>query len=216
MVVCTSWVTCAIIISGVPTSAQQAEYLSRLEAAIVREHNLARQNPREYAAYVAELRPFFEGRLLRLPGEIALQTQEGVDAVDEAIEFLRSAAPASPLTASRGMSLGARDHVRDQGPRGLTEHVGTDGSNPWDRVSRHGTWRVTVGENISYGSYEPDAARDVVIQLIVDDGVESRGHRDNIFSPEFHVMGVSCGDHATFGMMCVLVYAGSYTEAVGN
>ncbi len=80
------------------------------------------------------------------------------------------------------MSSGARDHVRDSGPRGRTEHVGTDGSNPWDRVNRYGSWLVAMGENIAYGSYEPSDAHQVVMQLIIDDGVRGRGHRDNIFS----------------------------------
>jgi uncharacterized protein YkwD len=209
-------VACALLLCPPSAVAQRLDYLSRLEADIVREHNLARGNPEEYAAHLAELRRFFDGRLLRLPGEIPLRTQEGVRAVDEAIAFLRAADPVPPMTASRGMSLGARDHVRDSGPRGRTDHVGTDGSNPWDRVSRYGTWQVTVGENISFGSYAPDDARDVVIQLIIDDGVESRGHRNNIFNAEFRVVGVSCGEHATFGTMCVLVYAGGYSEQVNE
>ena len=200
------------LIVPLPTSAQDAGYLSRLEADIVLEHNLVRQNPSQYAAYLDDLRPYFDGLLLKLPGEIALRTQEGVRAVDEAIAFLRSADAVGPLAASRGMSRGARDHVRDSGPRGRTDHTGTDGSSPWDRVNRYGTWQVTIGENISYGSYEPNDAREVVMQLLIDDGVRSRGHRDNIFNADFRVIGASCGEHATFGMMCVMVYAGGYEE----
>ena len=195
-----------------PAAARQADYLSRLEADIVREHNLARENPGQYATYLEELREFFDGRLLELPGEIALRTEEGVGAVDEAIRFLRRAQPIGPVTSSRGMSRGARDHVRDSGPRGRMVHVGTDGSNPWDRVNRYGSWLITIGENIAYGTYELDDARDVVMQLIIDDGVRTRGHRDNIFNAEFQVIGVSCGEHTTFGSMCVMVYAGGYDE----
>ncbi len=196
----------------VPAQARQADYLSRLEADIVREHNLARENPGQYATYLEELREFFNGRLLELPGEIALRTEEGVRAVDEAIRFLRRAQPIGPVTPSRGMSRGARDHVRDSGPPGRTGHVGTDGSHPWDRVNRYGSWLVTMGENIAYGGYDPSDARRVVVQLIIDDGVSNRGHRDNIFDAELHVIGVSCGEHKTFGSMCVMVYAGGYEE----
>ncbi len=212
MIRCPALLICLVVSLTFPAAARQADDLSRLEADIVREHNLARENPGQYATYLEALREFFNGRLLGLPGEIALRTEEGVRAVDEAIRFLRRAQPIGPVTPSRGMSRGARDHVRDSGPRGRTGHVGTDGSHPWDRVNRHGSWLVTMGENIAYGRYDPSDARQVVVQLIIDDGVRSRGHRDNIFDAELHVIGVSCGEHNTFGSMCVMVYAGGYEE----
>ena len=212
MIRCPALLICLVVGLTFPAAARQADYLSHLEADIVREHNLARENPGQYATYLEELREFFNGRLLELPGEIALRTDEGIRAVNEAIRFLQRAQPIGAVTPSRGMSRGARDHVRDSGPSGRMGHVGTDGSNPWDRVNRHGSWLVTIGENIGYGTYEPSDARKVVMQLIIDDGVRSRGHRDNIFNVEFRVIGVSCGEHKTFGSMCVMVYAGGYEE----
>ena len=183
MIRCPALLLCLVVGLTFPAAARQADYLSRLEADIVREHNLAREDPAQFATYLKELREFFDGRLLKLPGEIALRTQEGVRAVDEAISFLQRAQPIGPVTPSRGMSRGARDHVRDSGPRGRTAHVGTDGSNPWDRVNRYGSWLITMGENLAYGSYDPTDARQVVVQLIIDDGVRSRGHRDNSSTP---------------------------------
>jgi hypothetical protein len=204
----------ALLVTALPQPAtgRQADDFSRLEADIVREHNLARRNPRAYAAYLEELLPFFDGRLLRLPGEIPLRTREGAPAVREAIAFLRRQDSVGTLAVSRGMARGARDHVRDSGPRGRLEHVGTDGSNSWDRVNRYGSWQNTIGENLSFGAYGPGEARDVVMHLIIDDGVRDRAHRDNIFNPDFHVIGVACGPHARYGVMCVAVYAGGYEE----
>lgn len=199
-----------------PTAGRQADDLSRLEAEIVREHNLARRDPGAYAAYLEELLPYFDGRLLRLPGEIALRTREGASAVREAIAFLRRQDSVGTLAASRGMTRGARDHVRDSGPRGRLQHVGTDGSNSWDRVNRYGSWQNTIGENLSFGAYGPADARDVVMHLIIDDGVRDRAHRDNLFNPAFHIIGVACGPHARYEAMCVMVYAGGYEESGGD
>lgn len=189
--------------------ARPARYLSPLERAIVAEHNRVRANPARYADYLEEQLQYFDGKLLRLPGRIAEQTKEGKKAMVEAIRYLRAAPRLPPLRPSRGMSLGARDHVRDQGPDGRTGHTGSDGTHPWDRVNRYGAWSGEVGENISYG---PDTARDVVLQLIVDDGVKDRGHRKNIFHEGFQVMGVACGPHKEYRHMCVVTYAAGYAE----
>jgi len=190
-------------------SVENAEYLSPLEKAIVQEMSSARSNPKEYASLISELRPHYEGKLLKKPGTIPLVTQEGVRAADEAIRFLRSADPLPPLQPSRGMSGGARDHVDDTGPKGLIGHQGSDGGTVGARVNRYGSWEKQVGENISYGL---DNARGIVMGFIIDDGVPERGHRKNLFNPNYHVVGVACGSHAVYRTMCVVAFAGSYLE----
>ena len=183
--------------------------LSALEQAIIQETNIARTNPQAYAAKLENLTKYFQGDLLKIPGRIPLKTQEGVSAVNEAISYLKSVSPVSPLTASSGMSKAAADHVKDQGPGGQLGHTGSDGSQPWDRLKRYGEWKQIVAENISYG---PNTGEDVVMALIIDDGVPDRGHRDNIFQPEFQVTGAACGQHLEYRIMCVITYAGGYEE----
>ncbi|MCI0494942.1 CAP domain-containing protein, partial [candidate division KSB1 bacterium] len=175
-----------------------------LDKEILKELNFARQHPKKYATFLEQERPYYVGKFIKRPGEITIISKEGVSAVDEAIRFLKKINPVAPLNHSTGMSRAAMDHVRDQGKRGAFGHKGSDGSQPADRVSRYGKWLETVGENIAYGR---DAARDIVIGLIVDDGVPNRGHRDNIFNPQFRIVGIACGAHKTFGTMCVMNFA---------
>jgi len=196
-----------------PRKAGDAEFLSPLEQAVVHEINRARTVPKEYSSLLEQYKRYYDKKLLRLPGETPILTKEGAGAVVEAIRFLHSMKSISPLTPSKGMSSGARDHVMDQGSSGSTQHKGSDGSQPWDRVNRYGTWEKSIAENIAYGN---DKARNIVMFLIVDDGVSSRGHRKNIFNPDFRVIGVACGHHATYRTVCVITFAGGYKEKSGK
>jgi len=166
--------------------------------------NSARTNPPAYARHLQELLGSFDGKVIRKPGKVGLRTQEGKSAVVEAISFLKRTAPVPPLKRSAALAAAARDHVRDQGITGEIGHTGTDGSTMTSRIERHGTWMGGISENIDYGA---DTARDVVISLIVDDGVPSRGHRKNIFRQETRFAGVACGAHQRYRSMCVIDYA---------
>ena len=111
--------------------------------------------------------------------------------------------------ASPGISRAARDHVLDQGPSGGLGHLGNDGSRMSDRVSRYGEWSGKIGENISYGRSD---AREVVVQLIVDDGSPGREHRQNLFDSEFKLVGLACGQHSEYRSMCVTTFAMDYKD----
>jgi uncharacterized protein YkwD len=177
------------------------------ERAVVREMSDARVRPRAYAKYLRELRDGFEGTLWRRPGRTPLRTEEGLAAYDEAIAFLESANPVGPLRFNEGLARAARLHARDLGAHGTLEHVGSDGSRLSDRLNRLGTWHGLIAENI--GTLEEDP-RQVVIQLLVDDGVPSRGHRHNLFNPDLHQAGVGSAPHPDFQVVTVIDYADGF------
>jgi uncharacterized protein YkwD len=176
--------------------------------AVIREMNLARQNPALYATFVQELRGHMSGNVLVLPGHTRFRTKEGTAALDDAIRFLQNAQPLPPLTLSRGMSRGAADHCADQAD-GAFGHEGKDRSHAGQRIARYGNFSGSWGENISYGK---SSARDVVLALIIDDGLPARKHRKNIFNPNFNYAGAAFGRHARFGTMCSMDFAGGYAE----
>lgn len=94
--------------------------------------------------------------------------------------------------------------VYDQSSTGATGHKGSGNSTPTDRANRFGTFTGYFAENIHYGDPEP---RFIVISLLIDDGVRSRGYRKNILSNDFNYVGVAIGDHKIYGNMCVINYA---------
>lgn len=193
---------------GASLAGEEGEKYERLAREVFKESNVARSQPEAYVGYMEEYRKLYDGTVVK-QGSVNLQTNEGVAAVDEAIRALKKQKALPEFSYSGGMSRGAADHVRDTGPKGMLAHTGSDGSNPFDRINRYGSWEKTAGENISYGSF---TGRDVVMQLIIDDGVKSRGHRKNIYNPEFLVTGVACGYHKVYSVMCVITYAGGYRE----
>jgi uncharacterized protein YkwD len=176
--------------------------------AVIRELNLARQNPALYATFVEELLGRMDGNVMVLPGRTRIRITEGTRALDEAIRFLRSAQPQAALALSPGMSRAAADHCADQASGGFG-HAGRDSSHADGRIARYGTFGGCWGENISYGKA---TARDVVLALIIDDGLPARKHRSNIFNPNFNFAGAAFGRHARFGTVCSMDFAGTYTE----
>ena len=190
--------------------AMDAEAYATLERGVLAEVNRARTDPDGYADLLEARIKYYRGVFYRAPGdETALQTREGVAAVREAIAALRAARPMPALRLSDGLSHAARDHVRDEGPRGAMAHEGSDGSMPWDRADRYGHWKTRVSENLAFG---PASPRDVVEELLIDDGVRDRGHRKAMLDPDLRVAGVSCGPHKSYRVMCDVLHAVGYDE----
>lgn len=185
-----------------------ATNLSALEKAILEETNLLRKNPPAYAEKLIALRPSYQGKLIHRPGQPSILTQEGVAALDEAIEALqRAPRRLSRLAHADGLSRAARDHARDLGRTGSLGHTGSDGSGPDVRARRHGTWDGLVAENIAFG---PTDAEEIIIGLLVDDGVKDRGHREVLLTRDLYFAGVACGPHPGYGTTCVMTYATSF------
>lgn len=170
---------------------------------VLAEINLARTEPLTYAGFLREFRTQFQENSYLT--DTAVQTSEGVAAVDEAIDFLAKRKPLPPLAWSAGLAAAAAEQVLEQGKSGTTGHITEGKGGIRGQVKRHGIAEEKIGENIAYGQYS--SARGMVIDLIVDDGVQSRGHRKNQFDPTFAKAGVSCGSHPRYGTMCVIDFS---------
>ena len=194
--------------------ANQPNWAS-VEQDIITEHNRLRQNPQSYI-------PVLEAYLARMDanGNIpngcgpncTLQTQEGAAAVEEAIAFLQAQPPVGPLEYSSQVAEAAKVHATDQ-QDGAVGHTGSDGSGPSQRIDRTGLENFGTGENIAYGL---TTGQDVIMGLLIDDGVADRGHRTNLFQPDWTAAGAGCGPHATIRTVCVINYAKLPQETAGN
>ncbi|QEM69230.1 CAP domain-containing protein [Geobacter sp. FeAm09] len=201
---------CSIICLLLTLSAPAAATDRSLAVQVLEEINLARIAPHTYAGFLREFRNRFKGEYYLLSGsDTRIQAYEGVRAVDEAIRYLVRQPPLPPLTWSDGLVAAAAELAEEQGRSDATGHAGLGSYGMRQRIDRHGIWDRQIAENIGYG---PTAARDMVMQLIIDDGVPDRGHRTNTFSTVFRTAGVACGPHQIFGSMCVIDFADAFRE----
>lgn len=196
-----------------PIQSIAKDEMSDFEKNYLNEINLARTNPSAYASFLEERLNNFSTETTYKEDGSYYQSVEGKKAVIEAINFLRSQRPLPPLKASSGLSLAGQDLVKDHGLSGKTGHISTNGDKPVNRIERYGNWMKAFGENISYS---PQSPRGHVVNLIVDDGVSSRGHRKNIFNNDFLVAGIACGDHKIYKLMCVMDFSYAYVENKPN
>jgi hypothetical protein len=191
---------CSLVICGIAFALN-----APLESEILKALNQFRADPAGYAAVLREERRHYHGNILERSGQPDLITHEGVLALDEAIAALQSAHAELDLVAlSRGLSRAAADHVLESGQRGLISH-----GDVGNRINRYGTWSGAIGEDITYG---PRQAREVIVNLLIDDGVADRGHRRSLLDPRWRHVGIACGFHARYGTMCVLDFASSYQD----
>ena len=193
---------------------QTSADVGELEAAIVRALSAARENPQELKARIAARLPHFQGKEYFPPergGKVAVPSKEGEAAVQDAILFLAKHPPLHALAepVGRGLQLSAEDHLADRGGSGKVGHTGADKSTCKERIERYGTWTGKCGECLWFGR-EGASAEQIVEDLVIDDGVPSRGHRLCIFDEAYRVSSARVGHHATYGCMAVIEFAAEY------
>lgn len=186
------------------------------ELEVLRELSRARSDPGAVAESIRNRLSHFKGRDYFPPdrgGRTAVVTKEGQAAVRDAIRYLEGSPRLPPLAEEcvQGLRLAAEDHLLDLGTRGAVGHEGADGTSSSERIARYGSWSGKCGECLWFGR-EGASARQIVEDLIVDDGVPSRGHRLGIYDPAFRVAGVRLGNHKTFGSCCVIEFASEYMD----
>lgn len=176
-----------------------------LDRAIYYWQNKLRTDPKDF---LNELRKF----------ESKFIGKKEAGAAKDAMEELEKVTKGLPaLEWNEGLNLSARDHCADLGPKGLIGHFGSEGSSPFDRISKYGRpgwWR---GENLSFNNWGLPAATadvdnlglDIVLRLFVDEGVAGRPNRSRMLNPEFKMVGIQTCAHKTINSMTVLDYSGT-------
>jgi hypothetical protein len=205
-----------------PPRASQAQLLnlqsftektSSIEANIFEELKKLRFNPVFFLEELQRRRASVVGSTLWCGGS-AVRLAEGPSVIDEAIDAVKQFCMhfKAPKTAQleAGLSLAARDLGLDLGPKGLVCQRGTDESTVSDRVSRYGSWDLTVSEIALFGTAGYDPV-DVIAQILINDGVPSRIHQKALLNVELAHIGICVVPHTKATTCVIIVLAQSFT-----
>jgi uncharacterized protein YkwD len=189
--------------------------LQKLKREVIKETNRIRTNPKSYIPILEEYLKWFDGNILDKPGsEIGIETQEGAFAYHEAINFLKSQRPISELKYDEEISKASQEYANEIGIKG-NENDEND-ENLEERLEKYIEWDVALSENIDFGGL---SGEDVIINLLVDDGVEDRCHRNNLFNIKNQFFGVGTSNHKDYDICTVIDYIGDiigYTDKEKN
>jgi uncharacterized protein YkwD len=153
--------------------------LNELDKEMIKEINFVRQYPQIYASIVADY-------LAKKSKSWIGLTKDEYEAGKELIEELKLMSPAQLLYPKHCIYEAAKKHGDDCKKRGFLDHIGSDGSGPSIRISSFCSDLLTGNENLVGGKKD---ARILVMQLLIDSGISSRGHRYNMLDPHWKYIG---------------------------
>ena len=175
-----------------------------IEKEIFQVHNQLRQNPQHFIPILKDYLKYFRNKIYHPPGEDPIQTYEGAEAFEDAISFLKTQQPVEPLEYNDYIASACREHATDIGEKGLTSHEGSVTKNISERLEKYCEWDGACSESIDLGFKK---AENIIINLLVDDGVSNRYQRLNLFNPKFKYIGIAVSTHIEYGICVVIGYA---------
>ena len=181
-----------------------SETCERIKREVIAESNRIRTNPKAYIPILEEYLKNFDGNLLTLPGKNEiLETEEGPRAYKEAIEFLKNQKPINIIEYDEEASKVAQDYSKFLS--NSKEDQVEDESQIEQRVEKYLEYDYSISENIDFGG---STGIEVIVNLLVDDGVKNRTHRDNLFSDKYEYYGVGVFEHPEYDYCTVIDYFG--------
>jgi hypothetical protein len=163
-------------------TAKDANYLTALEKDVIWILNLARTNPQLFLNTV----------LLDSKSEYYSAPESRNNYKQSLIRDLKKMKPAASLIQpDQSLFSSAACHAFNSGKTGYVGH---------ERNWKDCKWSASA-ECCSYGFEDP---LDIVMQLLIDDGVPSLGHREICLSYAYGQIGVSIQPHSVWRYNCVL------------
>ena len=189
---------------------EQIDFIAIQRELFIELNNL-RKNPKSYIPLIElEMKSLKKSNILKKrDSNLQIQTVEGKDAYIEAINFLQNQEGVPPVKEESRLNSAALDLVKDIGTRGVVSHQDQYGQYVSERIEKYCEWDYSASEVIEVSSKNP---QDILISLIVDDGLKNRPDRMTLFNPAYNFVGISCGMHSEYEIVTVIVFTGSIRQ----
>ena len=179
--------------------------LQQIKNEVIYEANRIRKNPKAYIPILEEYLENFDDNRLKMPDKNeCIETQEGPKAFKEAIEFLKNQKPINEIEFDEEASKVAEEYAKILATSG-EEVQAEDESHIQERVEKYIDYDYAISECIDFGG---STGKEVIVNLLVDDGVKFRTHRQNLFSDKYQYYGVAVTDHPEYDYCTIIDYFG--------
>lgn len=119
------------------------------------------------------------------------------------LKTLEKTKPMGVLTPSKKLHETAKSHATEFGKKGTTGH----GSLKKRFAKYQEECGCIIAENCYYGKSN---ALNIVIELLIDEGIANLSHRNNILNRELTRTGLFIAPHKTFTRNCVIDYSSEW------
>lgn len=167
-------------------TAANANYLSQAEKDVILYMNLARIDGQWFLEHIYNKQSNF---MMRFSASYR----------NSLVKELKSLKDVPVLNPAKGLTKSARYHAKDMGRTGATGHQSTDGTPTFKRIKKYAKGGY-MAENCQYGWSD---AVEIVLDLLIDDGISSLGHRKNILNSKYIFVGVAIEPHKVYRVNCV-------------
>jgi len=176
-------------------TAKDVSYMTEEEKKVIEIMNLARMKPAFFAETIGKIwkdMPKVDSYI-----SVNLKTNTWYLSL---LRDLKKTKPTDPLYPNEELKKAAEYHAKDMGKSGRIGHNSSNGTSFEKRMKKF----QYVGENCDYGY---NRAIDIVMHLLIDEGVPSLGHRYNILNRGFYEVGVSIQEHKKYNYNTVIDFS---------
>ena len=172
---------------------------------IIKEINIARTKPRKYAKFLKKIiKNFDENDLNYSEEQINITTVEGIDAYEEAIEYLYNVYPKPKLNLHLSLLNIANDYLNHAKKISYEKIFRLEINN---LIEKYGTFTGNFSKLMDFGGL---TAKSIVTNLIVCDGNHSRDYRNLIFDENFRYIGVASVPHSEYKQFTVIMISENF------